>query len=594
MPQPKVYSAPKVNRKPIRLIAFAIGLFAFHIVLFMMVELRLGPPGFAPWKESGDLLYVGVGICAVAVALSCTFSWRITGIVLFPFGVVVATQPVYSLVALVRIFIPPSEIIIQTAALVFVIVVVFTMVLIFGVQAKKGSVKGTAQWGRAKVLRNTKEGFILGRWPQHSGSGKGKLLRYGGDGHLVTVAATRSGKGVGTIIPNLLDHPGSLICSDPKAENWFVTSEYRRNMRAGHKTIALDPFGLTGEDTGAYNPMDSLDLSQDGAQEMAMSMAENMVGPGEGQEAFWVNEAKAILVTFILYAKSSDDPTHHNLSHVRTLVSLELEEFGQMLEHMKENGKHPAVIEGANRIMQKEPKELSGVLSTLQSRTHVFSSERLSETISNTTFTKEDLLGDNASVYVIVPVEHLVAYASWMRTTITSIYGLISRDAHKRVVKPKHRILFMLDEFANLGKIKEVLQGFSIGAGFGISFWIILQDFSQLKGGYGDDWNSFIANADIIQVFGIQDQFSCDQVKAWMGETTVWQRRLNKKDDQSVQQSVDEETRPLMSTDEIRRLNPSRQIIFFRPHLPVQAEKIKFFKDSDFKHKAGKNPYLNA
>ena len=575
-----------------------MGVVTFHISAFSAIAWRLGNRGYAiPWQpyfEAGDLLPIGILIALAGAGLACTFSWRISGLLIIPFGVMVATQPIYSIFDMVRLFLPaPSPLVVWTASIAFACSTLYALGIIFGVSVKKGAVKGTAQWGKAKALRNTTSGFILGRWPRQGIMGKlfgDQLMRYPNDGHLITVAATRGGKGVGTIIPNLLDHPGSVVVSDPKGENWFVTSEWRRNMREGHKTIPLDPFGLTGVEGGAYNPMDSLDLESPGAQEMAMSMAENMVGPGEGQEAFWVNEAKAILVTFILYAKSSPDPSHHNLAHVRTLVSLELEEFGKLLEYMKEKSKIDAVIEGANRVMQKEPKELSGVLSTLQSRTHVFSSERLQETISSTTFTKEDILSDNVSVYVIVPVEHLVAYASWMRTTITSIYGLITRDAHKRTVKPKHRILFMLDEFANLGKIKEILEGFSIGAGFGISFWIILQDFSQLKEKYNDAWNSFVANADVIQVFAIQDQFSCDQVKGFMGETTVWQRKLNKKDDKSVQESVDEETRPLMSSDEIRRLHPDMQILFYRPHLPIQAKKIKFFQDPMFKDRAGDNP----
>jgi len=581
----KVYAAPKLNRKPIRFLGLGIGVLTFHLVMFQMLILRFGPPSFAPLVEQGDWVWGGIAVAIIAGGLAFTFSWRITAIALIPFGALLAYSPIYSPIHSIQIFLPPTQPVIMTAVISFFIATVYTTLLIFGVRAKKGSVKATAQWGEAKVLRASKQGFILGRWKD------GGLLRYGKDGHLMTVAATRSGKGVGTIIPNLLDHPGSLLCSDPKGENWFVTSEHRRRM--GQKTIALDPFGVTGAEQGGYNPMDSLNLDDPGAEEMAMSMAENMIGKGEGNEAFWVNEAKAVLVTFILYAKAARDPSKQNLAHVRKLVSVELQDFVNILDHMIKTSENPLVKEGASRIKQKEPKELSGVMSTLQSRTHVFSSPQLTSTIAQTTFTKEDILSDNVSIYVIVPREYLVAYAAWMRTTIVSIYGLITKGAHDRKVKPQHRILFMLDEFANLGEIKEMLDAFSLGAGFGISFWIILQDFSQLKHHYGETWNSFVANSDIIQVFGIQDQFSCDQVKGFMGETTVWERKLSKEKDKSVTAAIDEATRPLLTADEIRRLRPERQIIFARPHLPVCANKIKFYADPDFKHLASPNPYLS-
>jgi len=486
MSSAKVYSAPKINRKPIRFAGLGAGLLLFHILLFHLLTLQYGTrPATPPVVAPGGWIGYGVGLAVVGGILSFTFSWRFTGLLMIPLGVLIATSPIYSPLLLIKLFNPPTKTVLWTASGALVLSCTYAFMFILGVRAQKGNIKGTAHWGKAKVLRNTQRGFILGRWTD------GGLLRYGKDGHLITVAATRSGKGVGTIIPNLLDHPGSLLCSDPKGENWFVTSEHRRNM--GQKTIALDPFGVTDVDGhgghgGGYNPMDALDLAEPGAEEMAMSMAENMVGSASGNEQFWVNEAKAILVTFILYAKSSDDPKKHNLAHVRKLVSVKLEEFGEILNHIVKNSGHPLIVEGANRIMQKEPKELSGVLSTLQSRTHVFSSPRLEGTISETTFSKEDILSDNTSIYVIVPREHLVAYASWMRTTIVSIYGMITRDAHKRTVKPQHRILFMLDEFANLGKIQEMLDAFSLGAGFGISFWIILQDFSQLKHHYDDSW----------------------------------------------------------------------------------------------------------
>lgn len=590
MPKLQGYAAPKFNRKPLRVLAFLLCIGLFPVLTMQLLAWQWGPPSAEPWVAAGEWRTAGIVILCLSGTLLFSFSWRRSAFFLIPVGVLLLTTPIHSPVTLVKILLQPGQTQYFSAGIAALVCALWGIGLVRGVRAKKGSVKGTASWGKAWALRNAKKGFILGRWADNG------MLRYDGDGHLMTIAATRSGKGVGTIIPNLLDHPGSVVVTDPKGENWFVTSSNRRKLRPGHKVIPLDPFGLTGEDSGGYNPMDSIDLSDPGAEEIAMSMAENMIGKADQGEAFWVAEAKSILTTLILYAKTSEDPKDHTLGHVRDLAGQELPEFIEMCQYIARSKKDdlPFIAKGAAKILQKEPKELSGVMSTLHSRTHVFSSPRLQKAIGATTFNKDDLLSDNASIYIIVPREHLVAYASWMRTTLTSLYGLITRDAHKRAEKPQHRILFLLDEFANLGKIREMLDAVSLGAGFGISFWFILQDFSQLQNHYGNNWNTFVGNCDVIQVFGIQDAESCEQVKKLMGETTVWERKLRKsKDDPAVHKEYDEETRPLLTQDEIRRLHPDRQIIFSRPHLPVIANKIRFYDDPDFRDLASPNPYVS-
>jgi len=589
MARPQGYAAPKFNRKPLRILALVLCILMFPTLTMQILEWQWGPPAIQPWVGTGEWRIAGFGILIFSAVLACSYSFRWSALCLTPLGILLFSTPIYSPVTFVKILLTPGQTQYVSAGIAAALCTLWGTGLVRGVRAKKGSVKGTAQWGKARALRNAQSGFILGRWTDN------KMLRYDNDGHLMTVAATRSGKGVGTIIPNLLHHPGSIVCTDPKGENWFVTSSHRRKISPKHKVIPLDPFGMTGEKSGSYNPMDTINLSDPGAEEIAMSMAENMIGNPDKGEAHWIAEAKSVLATLILYAKTSEESKDHTLGHVRDLASLELPKFKEMCKHIIHNHEKdfPFIARGASRILQKEPKELSGVMSTLHSRTHVFSSPRLQQTIGSTTFSKDDLLSDHASIYIIVPREHLVAYASWMRTTLTSLYGLITRDAHKRTVKPKHRILFMLDEFANLGKIREMLDAVSLGAGFGISFWFILQDFPQLQHHYEKSWHTFIANCDVIQIFGIQDAESCEQIQKLMGETTVWQRKLTKsKDDPAVHKEFDEATRPLMTQDEIRRLHPDRQIIFSRPHLPIVANKIKFYEDPDFKDLAESNPYL--
>ena len=107
---------------------------------------------------------------------------------------------------------------------------------------------GTAAWGDADALQRAEHGLVLGRAARRGkrrarNQPAGPLLRYDGPGHVLTVAPTRAGKGVGAVVPNLLDHPGPVFVTDPKGENLALTALYRARA-LGHDVVALDPFGL--------------------------------------------------------------------------------------------------------------------------------------------------------------------------------------------------------------------------------------------------------------------------------------------------------------------------------------------------------------
>ena len=133
------------------------------------------------------------------------------------------------------------------------------------------------------------DGLLIGRDRK-----SGKLLRYAGPAHLLTIAPTRTGKGVGTIIPNLLDYPGPAVCIDPKGENARITARYRAKFGPVH---VLDPFGVTGLPGAAFNPLDRIDPDGLDLADDCMTLADALVydAPGEAGEAHWNEEAKALI-----------------------------------------------------------------------------------------------------------------------------------------------------------------------------------------------------------------------------------------------------------------------------------------------------------
>ncbi|MFQ5569861.1 MAG: type IV secretory system conjugative DNA transfer family protein [Rhodothermales bacterium] len=454
---------------------------------------------------------------------------------------------------------------------------------------KSTATHGSTMWGDGVALKKQKAGLLLG-WHD------GQMLRYGGDGHLLTVAATRSGKGVGAIIPNLLSYPGSIVVSDPKGENYYVTARYRRET-LGQEVVALDPFNLTRRvnlASFAFNPLDLIDLDSQDYVETAMMMADMMVVQrGMTHEPHWDIEAKALLYALILYVRSLPDKARRHLIEMRRLLTQRPDELEKTLARMLESP-IDQVREGAGRILQKADKERSGVFSTAQSHTHFLSSPRMAGVLTATGFDIQGLLRGELSLYLVLPREHLSPFAPWLRLMISCCYYTCTHNALQRG-RIDQRVLFLLDEFANLGYMANIKEAVSLGGGYGLTLWLILQDLAQLRREYRDEWESFVANSDVIQAFAIQDPFTSEKISKMLGETTVWQRRVrgqSRREGGRFIRDYEERSRHLLRGDELRRLHPRRQLLLVRPYQPVLADKIIYFEDPFLTGRFDANPYI--
>ena len=305
------------------LLIFLVGSFLALQVSLVILTLAWGPP---PDPALFSIRYtrpVLLGLSLLALLL-----WPANRRILFaiPCFLVLSAAPLYSphhvVLALAGLF--------RTPTLPRVLVMVVSLVLGAGLvslvaiglrnafRLPSTSMRGSTEWGKAEALKRPREGLLLGVQDN-------QMLRYDGGGHLLTVAATRSGKGVGTIMPNLLNYPHSVVVTDPKGENYYVTARYRRE-KLGHEVVVLDPFELTkpiNHEVWAFNPLDMIDLSGNSYVEMAMMMADMMiVRQGTGGDPHWNLEAKALLYTFILHAANHEDPSRRHLIEVRRLLTL--------------------------------------------------------------------------------------------------------------------------------------------------------------------------------------------------------------------------------------------------------------------------------
>lgn len=448
---------------------------------------------------------------------------------------------------------------------------------------------GTAAWASGADLRaagiNRTAGLIVG-------ANKGRLLRLPTDRHMLTIAPTRSGKGVSTIIPNLLTWPGSVFCIDPKGENAMVTATRRR--RLGQRVHVLDPWGITGEASAAFNPLAGIDPDSPDAGDEAGLIADALVqgtADATGENSFWVDEARALIGGLILHVISAAPEGQRHLPMLRRLLTVSPEEFPRVLKAMSTSTAAGGLVaRAANRLRQKSDREFSAVVSTAQSQTHFLDSPRLAACLQRSSFSMDALRGDDPfSTFLVLPPKRLGTHGRWLRLLVAHAIDTMAGAANP----PARPVLFLLDEFAALGHLGAIQRAMGLMAGFGCQLWPIVQDISQLQTLYPGRWPSFLSNAGALQVWSIADRDTMQYVSAMLGNRTVTVRGESDSTT-SASDNYSRIARPLLLPDELRRLRPDQQILLMPGRPPALTGRATYYKDSAFRGLFSPNPYYRG
>lgn len=457
------------------------------------------------------------------------------------------------------------------------------LVFPFLVKARSSSIHGSAGWATPKELAKltrSDDGLLIGRDP-HSR----KLLRHDGPGHLLTMAPTRTGKGVSTIIPNLLTANRSIICIDPKGENARITARARMMFGPVH---VLDPFGITGFNSAAFNPLDHLDPDSLDLAEDAGTPADALVfdEPGMTGEAHWNEEAKALISGLILMIVATSPPDERHLGTLRRYLTADPQSFTDLLKRMQ--AMHEAnglIARAANRHLGKADREAAGVLSAAQRHTHFLDSPRMVEVLKQSNFRFTDLKHQPATVFLVLPPDRLSTYSRWLRLLITQSLTDMARDP----TTPTKPVLYLLDEFAALGHLAPIERAIGLMAGYGVQLWPILQDMHQLRATYGGRAGTFLSNASLCQVFGVNDIETASLIARTIGRmdehhvTQSWSRPTMPWKPMPSTSSEHVVGRALITPDEIMRLPAEAMILLAQGQRPALARKIRYYADPEFR-----------
>jgi type IV secretion system protein VirD4 len=440
-------------------------------------------------------------------------------------------------------------------------------------------------------------GIYLGVW-------QGSYLRDCGPGHVLVMAPTRSGKGVGVVVPTLLTWPHSTLVHDLKGENWQLTAGARQRM--GHICLKFDPTDTTGTSV-KFNPLEQVRLRTVNEAEDVQNIVHMIIDPdGKGLNDHWVKTGAALLtgtILHLLYAEPNktlrgvagflSDPGCTLMETIERMLKSEHDPAGAMAwrDHRGiATRTHPLVAESMREILSKSDNERAGVFSTVMSFLSLYRDPIVAANTQYSEFKISDLVNHDrpVSLYLVVPMASRDRLRPLIRLILNQIVRTLTTTlAYKdgrAVSANRHPLLLMLDEFPMLGRLEVLAEALSLIAGYGIRACLVAQDLTQIYAAYGHD-EAVTINCDTTVAFAPNKIETARALSELTGETTV---RHAHRMVSSIATSVSEpETgRSLMTPDEVRRLSADEVLIFTRGHPAIRTRRLKYHQQNFFQRRA--------
>jgi len=367
-------------------------------------------------------------------------------------------------------------------------------------------------WSLEKQAPRRPIGFTYGDPTLVPSTGYFDPILLGDEGHLITIAPTGSGKGVGCIVPALLRHQGPVIVIDPKGENVAVTARQRRAL--GQQVVVLDPLGITDFPSAQLNPLDLVDLESATAVDDAATLAYALSGGALlERDPFWQSRAQHVTIGAILHVLTSRPQGEGNLAALREVINSAVGDPERLVREMRESS-HPEVVQCADTLNIRADSTLAGILAVAQDLVDFMRGPLLQQATAASTFDLDDVTrGTPLSIYIVVPPHMMESHGRILRLWISCLMAAVTR----RRSRPPRPTLFILDEAAQLGALPQLRQAVTLLRGYGLQTWSFWQDVSQLQLLYPQDWRTMVNNCRVLQCFGALNTNAAEEMSQITG-----------------------------------------------------------------------------
>ncbi|HEJ5875782.1 conjugal transfer protein TraG [Pseudomonas aeruginosa] len=464
-------------------------------------------------------------------------------------------------------------------------------------QSRLVTTYGSARWADAVDIRKAgltlPAGVFLG---QHDD----QYLRHEGPEHVLSFAPTRSGKGVGLVVPTLLSWPASAVIHDIKGENWKITAGWR--SRFSHCLL----FNPTDRQSAAYNPL--LEVRR-GAHEVrdVQNIADILVDPEGALEKrnHWEKTSHALLVGAILHVLyAGEDKTLRGVANFLSdpACPFELTLHRMMTTKHLGDAPHPVVASAAREVLNKSDNERSGVLSTAMSFLGLYRDPTVAEVTSRCDWRIADLISAEhpVSLYLVVPPSDISRTKPLIRLILNQIGRRLteSLDGSDGIAR-RHKLLLMLDEFPALGRLDFFESALAFMAGYGIRSFLIAQSLNQIDKAYGQN-HSILDNCHVRVTFATNDERTAKRISETLGTATELRAQRNYAGHRlapwlgHLMVSRQETARPLLTPGEVMQLPPDDAVVMVSSVAPIRAKKLRYYADANFKNRVLPPPALVA
>jgi type IV secretion system protein VirD4 len=494
---------------------------------------------------------------------------------------------------------------------------------------------GSAHWASPQEVKATglvgrDRGVYTGAWCDPL-SKRTKYLRDAGSTHCLAFMPTGSGKTVGLVIPTLLSWPKSAVVHDLKGEIYAKTAGWRAASPTsgglGQRVYKFEPTATDGSSVH-LNPFDRIRIGTDYEVQDVQSIVELIADEGEapvrGDNRFWVEMAKRLLLGLILHLKWDADPNNDSLPGVAAiLANPRFPSFDDLFKHLKEyehdatlsrgwldaarrpTPTHPLVAQIATQMIAMDSRVKANIVAEAQSFLILYSDPVIGSNISCSDFDLGDLRDGAVSLYLVVQPAHKRRLKPLTRLVLTQILRALL-DRQDQGTEP--RVLIMLEEVAELGALDIVATALALGRGYGLKLYLIAQDLSQLETAWGGRSKTLVANCAIRIASAPNDVATAELLSKMCGTMTVRHTVRNYSGSRlsvllpHTMASEQDSQRPLLTPDEVMRLpgprkteagkivEPGNLLVFVSGRAPIYGVQPLYFRDPTFSKRAAIAP----
>ena len=454
---------------------------------------------------------------------------------------------------------------------------------------KARSMHGDARFANGMDLQSkgmfkaSPNGIVVGKY-------NGKLVRLGGQQFVILAAPTRSGKGVGIVIPNLLEYQESMVVLDIKQENFDLTSGWRAQQ--GQEIFLFNPFAEDRR-THRWNPLTY--VSSDPAFRVSdlMSIAAMLYPDGSDDQKFWVSQARNAFMAFSLYlfeAFEEENKIGFPFASAPTIGAIYRLSSGdgksELKPYLQGLSQRPFLSDNARsafaNMLSQADETFASILGTFKEPLNPWINPVLDAATSADDFLLTDLRKKRMTIYVGIQPNKLAESRLIVNLFFSQIINLNTRELPQNNKALKHQCLLLMDEFTSIGKVDIIASAVSYMAGYNIRLLPIIQSMSQLDATYGKDISRTIITNHALQIiYAPREQQDANDYSDMLGYTTV--RKQNVTRGREFSRSESEERRALMLPQELKAMGFDTEVFLYEgiPH-PVKCDKIKYYQDKYF------------